>query len=159
MVRRLLAWEGVKRARTYVPSWALQFAVGAVLVLLAVMLVGGLAGAAMRGPTAFFDDLGRTVSRLAPQPRPDLRNDADLRAVIAAVPDGRLRVATVLAEEDRVVFTVTASRAAVHAAVQPGDELRIGRDGQVEIAPTGIPGVLDGLRRSIDDLRRRYFGG
>jgi hypothetical protein len=46
----------------------------------------------------------------------------------------------------------------VKAAVQPGDELRIGRDGSVEIVPTGIPGVIDSLQRAIEDLKRKFFG-
>ena len=37
-------------------------------------------------------------------------------------------------------------------------ELRIGRDGNVEIVPTGIPGLVDQLQRAIDDLKRRFFG-
>lgn len=131
---------------------------GLAIVLVAVALFAALLGAAVRGPTAFFDELGRSVSRLAPQPRPDLRDDGQLKAVIRAMPDGKLRVGSVVEDTDEVVFTITAPRAAVHAAVKPGDELRIGRDGSVEIVPTGIPGLFDQLQRSIDDLKRRFFG-
>ena len=44
------------------------------------------------------------------------------------------------------------------AAVKPGDELRIARDGSVEIVPTGLPGLVDSLQRAIEDLKRRFFG-
>jgi hypothetical protein len=74
------------------------------------------------------------------------------------MPQGRLRVATIDVDHDRVVFTITADRAAVKAAVQPGDELRIARDGSVEIAPTGIPAVIDQLQRAMEDLRKKFFG-
>ena len=74
------------------------------------------------------------------------------------MPEGKLRVATIVEEQDRVVFTITADRSAVRAAVRPGDELRIGRDGNVEIVPTGIPGVIDSLQRAIEDLKRKFFG-
>ena len=144
--------------RRHVPSWAIQFAVGVALVLVAIGLFAALLGAAVRGPTAFFDELGKDVARLAPQPQPDLRDDGQLRAVIRAMPDGKLRVGSVVEEKDQVVFTVTASRASVRAGVKPGDELRIGRDGNIEIVPTGIPGLLDQLQRSIEDLKRRFFG-
>ena len=144
--------------RRHIPAWAVQLGVGLGVVLVAVALFAALLGAAVRGPTAFFDELGRSVSRLAPQPRPDLRDDAQLKAVIRAMPDGKLRVGSVVEDRDEVVFTITAPRAAVHAAVKPGDELRIGRDGNVEIVPTGIPGLFDQLQRSIDELKRRFFG-
>lgn len=129
------------------------------IVLIAVALFAALLGAAVRGPTAFFDQLGQTVARLAPQPQPDIRDDAQLRAVIKAMPDGKIQVGSVVEEKDEVVFTVTAPRSAVKAAVKPGDQLRIARDGSVEIVPTGIPGVLDQLQRSLEDLKRRFFGG
>ena len=132
--------------------------VGMALVLTAIALFAALLGAAVRGPTAFFDELGKDVARLAPQPQPDLRDDGQLRAVIRAMPDGKLRVGSVVEDKDQVVFTVTASRASVRAGVKPGDELRIGRDGNIEIVPTGIPGLLDQLQRSIEDLKRRFFG-
>ena len=74
------------------------------------------------------------------------------------MPEGKLRVGTIVEEQDRVVFTITADRSAVRAAVRPGDELRIGRDGNVEIVPTGIPGVIDSLQRAIEDLKRKFFG-
>lgn len=144
--------------RRHIPSWAIQFAVGVALVLVAIGLFAALLGAAVRGPTAFFDELGRNVARLAPQPQPDLREDGQLKAVIRAMPDGKIRVGSVIDEKDQVVFTVIASRASVRAAVKPGDELRIGRDGNIEIVPTGIPGILDQLQRSIEDLKRRFFG-
>src|SRR5882762_4145132 len=138
--------------------WALQFVIGMVAVLLAVGLFAALIGSVVRGPATFFDEVGKTVARIAPQPQANIRSDADLKAVINALPDGSLRVATVIAEQNRVVFTVTADRAAVKAAVQPGDELRISRDGSVEIVPTGIPGVIDSLQRAIEDLKRKFFG-
>ena len=144
--------------RRHVPSWAIQFAVGMLLVLVAIGLFAALLGAAVRGPTAFFDELGKSVARLAPQPQPDLRDDGQLKAVIRAMPDGKLRVGSVVEDQDQVVFTITAPRAAVKALVKPGDELRIGRDGNIEIVPTGIPGVLDQLQRSIEDLKKRFFG-
>ena len=138
--------------------WAMQFVVGAVVVLIAVAVAAALIGPVVRGPTAFFDELGKTMSRIAPQPQADLRTDEQLKTVIKAMPEGKLRVGTLVDEQNRVVFTITAERSAVRAAIRPGDELRIGRDGNVEIVPTGIPGVLDSLQRAIDDLRRRFFG-
>jgi hypothetical protein len=142
----------------YVPLWAVQFAIGVAVVLLAVALFAALVGTAVSGPTAFFDDLGRTVSRIIPQPSADLRTDAQVKAVIRAMPEGELRVGAVIDEQDRVVFTITADRAAVRAAVRPGDELRIGRDGEVEIVPTGVPGFFDRLQRELEQLRERFFG-
>ena len=144
--------------RRHVPSWATQFAVGMLLVLVAVALFAALLGAAVRGPTAFFDELGKSVARLAPQAQPDIRDDGQLKALIRSMPDGKLRVGSVVEDRDQVVFTVTAPRAAVKALVKPGDELRIGRDGNIEVVPTGIPGVLDQLQRSVEDLKRRFFG-
>jgi hypothetical protein len=148
----------VKRAGTFLPLWALQFVIGMFAVLLAVGLFAALVGSVVRGPQTFFDEVGRTVSRIAPQPQADIQTDAELKAVIKAMPDGRLRVASVVAEQDRVVFTVTADRAAVRAAVQSGDELRLSRTGEVEIAPTGIPGLVDRLQQAIEELRRSWFG-
>jgi len=148
----------VKRAGTFLPLWALQFVIGMFAVLLAVGLFAAVIGSVVRGPQTFFDEVGKTVARIAPQPKADIRSDADLKAVIRALPDGRLRVASIITEQDRVVFTVTADRAAVKAAVQPGDELRISRTGDVEIAPTGIPGLVDRIQQAIDDLRRSWFG-
>ena len=98
------------------------------------------------------------MARLAPQAQPDVRDDAQLKAVIRSMPDGKLRVGSVVEDKDQVVFTISAPRAAVHARVKPGDELRVGRDGNVEVVPTGIPGVLDQLRRSVEDLKKRFFG-
>ncbi|HEV2010770.1 MAG TPA: hypothetical protein VGS17_07065 [Candidatus Limnocylindria bacterium] len=144
--------------RRHIPSWATQFAVGMALVLVAIALFAALLGAAVRGPTAFFDELGKSVVRLAPQPQPDIRDDGQLKAIIRAMPDGKLRVGSVVEDKDEVVFTMTAPRAAVRALVKPGDELRIGRDGTIEIVPTGIPGLLDQLQRSIEDLKKRFFG-
>jgi hypothetical protein len=146
------------RQPRYVPFWATQFVIGAVVVLIAIAIVAALIGPVVRGPSAFFDELGRTVSRLVPQPQADIRTDDQLKAVIKAMPQGRLRVGAIVEQQDRVVFTVSADRAAVRAAVQPGDEVRIGRDGNVEIAPTGIPGVVDALERALEDLKRRFFG-
>jgi anti-sigma factor RsiW len=149
----------VKRAGAFLPIWALQFVIGMFAVLLAVGLFAALIGSVVKGPQNFFDEVGRTVARVAPQPQADIRSDADLKAVIKALPDGRLRVASVVADQDRVVFTVTADRAAVRAAVQSGDELRVSRTtGEVEIAPTGIPGLVDRLQQAIEELRKSWFG-
>ena len=149
----------MKRAGAFLPIWALQFVIGMFAVLLAVGLFAALIGSVVKGPQNFFDEVGRTVARVAPQPQADVRSDADLKAVIKALPDGRLRVASVVADQDRVVFTVTADRAAVKAAVQSGDELRLSRTtGEVEIAPTGIPGLVDRLQQAIEDLRKSWFG-
>ena len=149
----------MKRAGTFLPIWALQFVIGMFAVLLAVGLFAALIGSVVKGPQNFFDEVGRTVARVAPQPQADVRSDADLKAVIKALPDGRLRVASVVADQDRVVFTVTADRAAVKAAVQSGDELRVSRTtGELEIAPTGIPGLVDRLQQAIEDLRKSWFG-
>jgi len=147
----------MKRA-ALVPLWAWQFVIGIVVVLLAVSVFAVVVGAALRVPSGFLDDVGKTISRVAPQPAPDVATEEQLKKVIAAMPQGKLRVATVDAEHGRVVFTVTAERSAVHAAVQPGDELRIARDGSVEIVPTGIPGLLDQLQRAMEDLRKKWFG-
>ena len=98
------------------------------------------------------------MSRIAPQPQADLRSDDQLKAVIKAMPEGKVRVGTIVDDQNRVVFTITADRAVVKAAVRPGDELRIARDGSVEIVPTGIPGVIDSLQRAIEDLKRKFFG-
>ncbi|MGH2492759.1 MAG: hypothetical protein ACRDF9_14780 [Candidatus Limnocylindria bacterium] len=148
----------MKRAGPFLPLWALQFVLGIFAVLLAVGLFAALIGSVVRGPQTFFDEVGKTVARVAPQPQADIRTDAELKAVIKAMPDGRLRVASVVAEQDRVVFTVTADRGAVRAAVQSGDELRLSRTGEVEIAPTGIPGLVDRIQQAIDELRRSWFG-
>ncbi len=148
----------MKRAGAFVPFWAWQFVVGVVAVLVAVALFAVLVGAAVRGPSTFFDEVGKTVARVAPQPRADVRNEAELKALIKSMPDGRLRVATVVTEQDPVVFTVTADRSAVKAAVQPSDELRIGKGGEVEIAPTGIPGLVDRIQQAIEELRKSWFG-
>jgi len=147
--------QPVKR---FVPVWAFQFVIGIFVVLVAIAVAAALLGPLMRGPTAFFDELGKTMSRIAPQPQPDLRNDDQLKVVIKAMPEGKLRVGTIVDEQNRVVFTITADRSAVKAAVRPGDELRIAKDGSVEIVPTGLPGVIDSLQKAIDDLKRRFFG-
>ncbi|MDP9282241.1 MAG: hypothetical protein M3P38_09110 [Chloroflexota bacterium] len=149
----------MKRAGAFLPIWALQFVIGMFAVLLAVGLFAALVGSVVRGPQTFFDEVGKTVARVAPQPQADVRSDAALKAVIKALPDGRLRVASVVAEQDRVVFTVTADRAAVKAAVQSGDELRLSRTtGEIEIVPTGLPGLVDRLQQAIEELRRSWFG-
>jgi hypothetical protein len=147
----------MKRA-AFVPFWAWQFVIGVVVVLLAVSVFAVVVGAALRVPSGFLDDVGKTISRVAPQPAPDVATEDQLKKVVTAMPQGKLRVATVDAEHGRVVFTVTADRSAVHAAVPPGDELRIARDGSVEIVPTGIPGLLDQLQRAMEDLRKKWFG-
>ena len=145
-------------ARRVVPTWAVQFVIGIFVVLIAIAVAVGLLGPVMKGPTAFFDELGKTISRIAPQPQADLRTDDQLKAVIKAMPEGKLRVGTIVEEQNRVVFTITADRSAVKAAVRPGDEVRIAKDGSVEIVPTGIPGVIDSLQRAIEDLKKRFFG-
>ncbi|HEY8786593.1 MAG TPA: hypothetical protein VIN63_08980, partial [Candidatus Limnocylindria bacterium] len=151
--------QSVKQpVKRFVPMWALQFVIGVFVVLIAIAVAVGLLGPVMRGPTAFFDELGKTISRIAPQPQADLRADDQLKAVIKAMPEGKLRVGTIVDDQNRVVFTITADRAVVKAAVRPGDELRIARDGSVEIVPTGIPGVIDSLQRAIEDLKRKFFG-
>src|SRR5213594_607597 len=61
-------------------------------------------------------------------------------------------------DHDRVVFTITAERSAVHAAVQPGDELRVSRDGNMEIAPTGVPALMEQLGKAMEELKRKWFG-
>ena len=132
--------------------------IGIFVVLVAVALAAALLGPIVRGPTAFFDELGKTISRIAPQPQADLRTEDQLKAVIKAMPEGKLRVASIVDDQNRVVFTITADRAVVKAAVRPGDELRIAKDGSVEIVPTGIPGVIDSLQRAIDDLKKKFFG-
>ena len=147
-----------QRARRVVPTGALQIVVGIFVVLIAVGVAAALLGPVVRGPTAFFDELGKTVSRRAPLPQSDIRTDEQLKAVIKAMPEGKLRVGTIVEEQNRVVFTITADRAAVKAAVRPGDEVRIAKDGGLEIVPTGLPGVVDSLQRAIDDLKRRFFG-
>lgn len=158
LVRGLLVCRGVKRAAVYVPTWAVQFLVGVLVLVLGVAAIVAVAGTLVRGPTAFFEDLGKTFARVAPQPQADIRSDDQLKVLIRAMPEGELRVGSVVQEQDRVVFTVTAERNAVHAAVAAGDELRIGRGGEVEIVPTGVPGALDRLQRAIEELRQRYFG-
>jgi hypothetical protein len=144
--------------KKFVPMWALQFLIGIFVVLVAVALAAALLGPIVRGPTAFFDELGKTISRIAPQPQADLRTEDQLKAVIKAMPEGKLRVASIVDDQNRVVFTITADRAVVKAAVRPGDELRIAKDGSVEIVPTGIPGVIDSLQRAIEDLKKKFFG-
>lgn len=147
------------RGTRAVPAWAIQFLVGTAVVLVAIGLFAALVGTAVRGPGQFFDEVGRTVSRLVPAPQADLRSDAELRALIRAMPDGKVRVGSIVEEQDRVVFTVTADRSAVKAAVRPGDELRVSRTtGEVELVPTGIPGLVDRLQQAIDSLRERFFG-
>jgi hypothetical protein len=148
----------MRPARKFVPMWAMQFVVGALVVLIAIAVAAALIGPLVRGPTAFFDELGKTISRIAPQPQADLRTDEQVKTVIRAMPEGKLRVGTIVEEQNRVVFTITADRGAVKAAVRPGDEVRIARDGSVEIVPTGIPGVIDSLQHAIDDLKRKFFG-
>ncbi|MBI3522644.1 MAG: hypothetical protein HY071_06020 [Chloroflexi bacterium] len=144
----------MKRARGYVPVWAIQGVVGLAILLVAIGIFGATVSAVVRGPTAFFDGIGQTIAKVIPQSQADLRSDAQVRAVITAMPEGRLRVATIVEDQDRVVFTITADRGAVRALVKPGDEIRIGRDGNVEVVPTGIPGIIDRLQEQL----RKLFG-
>ena len=153
----MLGVRAMKRM-AFVPFWAWQFVIGAVVVLLAITIASTLIGAAMRVPSAFLDDVGKAVSRVAPQPGADVETEDQLKKVIAAMPNGKLRVATVDAEHNRVVFTITAERSAVHAAVQPGDELRVSKDGGMEIAPTGVPALMEQLGRAMEELKRKWFG-
>src|SRR5881227_2189334 len=104
--------------KRFVPVWAFQFVVGIFVVLIAVGVAATLLGPVLRGPTAFFDELGKTISRVAPQPQADLRGDEQLKAVIKAMPEGKLRVGTLVDDQNRVVFTITADRAVVKAAVR-----------------------------------------
>lgn len=150
--------RAMRRAGGWVPFWALQLVVGVLVLLIAIGLFAALLGTVVRGPSDFFDEIGRTVARVAPQPQADVRTAEELEAVIEAMPDRKLRVGSIVEEHDRVVFTVTAERSAVRAAVRPGDELRVGRDGEVEIVPTGLPGLFDRLQRALEELRERYFG-
>ncbi len=149
---------GAMKRAGYIPFWAWQFVIGAVVVLLAITIFALLVGAALRVPSSFLDDIGKTVARVTPQAGGEITTEEQLKKVIAAMPQGKLRVATVDAEHGKVVFTITADRAAVHAAVQPGDELRIAKDGSIEIAPTGIPGLLDQLGKAMEDLKKKWFG-
>ena len=153
----MLGVRAMKRM-AFVPFWAWQFVIGAVVVLLAITIASTLIGAAMRVPSAFLDDVGKAVSRVAPQPGADVETEDQLKKVITAMPNGKLRVATVDAEHNRVVFTITAERSAVHAAVQPGDELRLSRDGNMEIAPTGVPALMEQLGKAMEDLKKKWFG-
>ncbi|OLC53683.1 MAG: hypothetical protein AUH85_13645 [Chloroflexi bacterium 13_1_40CM_4_68_4] len=151
-------WQS-RAMRRFVPLWALQFVIGLIVVIVVSIVAIGAISSASKIPGEFFDAVGRTVHNALPKEGPDLATDADVRAVIRALPNGKLRVASVVAEDDVVVFTVTAKRSAVKAAVGPGDQLRLNRDtGEVEIAPQGIPGLLDQLRQQMDDLRKRFFG-
>jgi hypothetical protein len=145
-------------AKKLVPMWAFQFLIGIFVVLIAVALAAALLGPIVRGPTAFFDELGKTISRIAPQPQADLRGDEQLKAVIKAMPEGKLRVGTIVDDQNRVVFTITADRSVVKAAVRTGDELRIGRDGSVEIVPTGFPAAIEKLQEALEDLKKKFFG-
>lgn len=145
--------------RRFVPIWAVQLVIGtaliAVIAFVAVSAIGGVA----RVPGQFLEELGRTVQRMVPKEGPDLENDAQLKTVIRAMPDGRLRVGSVIGEDDVVVFTITARRSAVQAAVVPGDELRMARDrDEIEIAPQGIPGMFDALGEELRKLKERFFG-
>ena len=153
----MLGYRTMKRA-AFVPFWAWQFVFGVIVVILAVAVFATVIGAALRAPSGFLDEVGKTMSKVVPQQSADVGGEAELKGVITATPHGRLRVATIDTDHDRVIFTVTVERSAVKAAVQPGDELRIAKDGSVEIVPTGIPGVVDQLQRAFDDLKRKFFG-
>ncbi|TME39178.1 MAG: hypothetical protein E6I57_07995 [Chloroflexi bacterium] len=74
----------------FVPFWAWQFVIGAVVVLLAITIASTLIGAAMRVPSAFLDDVGKAVSRVAPQPGADVETEDQLKKVITAMPNGKL---------------------------------------------------------------------
>ncbi len=145
--------------RRFIPFWAFQFAIGALLVVVVSLVAIAAVSSATKLPVQFFDEVGRTMHNALPKEAADLSSDDEVKAAIRAMPYGRLRVGSVLPDDDVVVFTVTAKRSAVHAAVAPGDELRLSRDnGEVEIAPQGIPGVIDEVRARLDELRRRFFG-
>lgn len=145
--------------RRFVPLWATQFLIGAALVTVVALIAIGLISGATRLPGEFLDEVGRTVHRILPKESPDLGSDAEVKAIVRAMPDGRLRVGSVIGEDDVVVFTITARRSAVRAAVVPGDELRIGREsGEIEIAPQGIPGLLDQLQEELRKIKEQFFG-
>lgn len=145
--------------KRFIPVWAIQLVLGAALLALIATLAIGAVGGMARVPGEFLEELGRTVQRVAPKEGPDLENDEQIKAVIRSLPDGRLRVGSVIGEEDVVVFTITAKRSAVRAAVVPGDELRMARDrDEIELAPQGIPGLLDRLGEELRLLKERYFG-
>ena len=173
--------------RKFVPIWAFQFVIGIFVVLIAIAIGVALLGPVIRGPTAFFDELGKTISRVAPQPQPDLRTDEQVKAVIRAMPEGKLRVGTIVEEQNRVVFTITADRSAVKAAVRPGERqaLRAERDllrnaeailrharqayealyegeaaslARLGEAIRSFRELIDALQRAIDDLKRKFFG-
>lgn len=147
------------RMKRFVPFWAIQFVIGGVLIaVVSVVAITAIANAT-RIPGQFLDDVGRTVHGILPKEGPDVSSDAQVKAVVRAMPDGRLRVGSVIAEDDVVVFTVTARRSSVKAAVVPGDQIRINRDsGEIEIAPQGIPGVIDRLQEELRKLKERFFG-
>src|SRR5262245_3901225 len=88
VVWRLLASWTMKRA-AFVPFWAWQFLGGTVVVLIAVSVFAVVVGAAIRVPSSFLDDIGKTVARIAPQPRPDVASEDQLKKVITAMPNGR----------------------------------------------------------------------
>src|SRR5437899_11804902 len=108
--------QPVKR---FVPLWAFQFVIGVFVVLIAIGVAVALLGPVMRGPTAFFDELGRTINRMAPQAQADIRTDEQLKTVIKAMPEGKLRVGTIVEEQHRVLFTIPADRSAGEGAVRP----------------------------------------
>src|SRR2546430_17271940 len=107
--------QSVKR---FVPVWAFQFVIGVFVVLIAIGVAVPLLGPVMRGPTAFFDELGMTVNRIPPQAQADTRTDEQLKTLTKAMPEGKLRVCPIVEEQNRVIFTITADRSAVKAAVR-----------------------------------------
>jgi hypothetical protein len=146
--------------KSFMPFWAAQFIVGAALVVVIAIVLITFLGNATRLPGQFFDELGRTVQRVLPREEADLRDEAQVKALVRAMPDGRLRVGSLVPDQDVVVFTVTAKRSAVTAAVVAGDELRISaQSGELEIAPQGIPDILERLGEEMRKLRERFFGG
>lgn len=157
-VRRDSSWRGHSDSMAYVPIWAIKTGVGLVLVLVAIFFFMALLSNALRGTGTFADDIGKNFARLLPQPQPDIREEAQLKTLIRDMPDGKLRVATIVEEKDQVVFTVTVKRDAVRMYVKPGDELRLSKDGNVEVVPTGVPGLMDKLQYNLEELRKRIFG-
>src|SRR5438309_7375797 len=135
------------RMKRLLPFWAIQFAFGAAVVVIVSVVAIAAVSNVTRLPSAFFDEVGRTVRNALPKEAADLGNDDQLKVMLRAMPGGRLRVGSVIGGDDVVVFTVTAKRSAVRAAVVPGDQLRLNRDsGEIEIAPQGIPGIVHQLQ-------------
>ena len=156
--RQLPDYGPVKRA-AFVPFWAWQFVIGIVIILLAVTVFSLLVGAALRVPSSFLDDIGKTMARVAPQPTVDVSSEEQLKKVIAAMPQGKLRVATVDAEHGQVIFTITdrpgggACRRAAGRRAPPG-EGRERRDRAYWDSRAPRPA----RQSAMEDLKKKWFG-